>query len=168
MTYDSNFERRIAEQMHSLGFVRCDDYFRQEGTPQQFHDKEGARFCAKPDWHHPALDLYVETKAGTLNSKTTVRTAASAETHRRNYCRMQRRAFNVGDMFTTQWSHSKTKQAIVQRALSPQSMIVVFAEPVPYETMLKYSKAGLVAIHLDALEQYTRYIRLCRYGLPVQ
>lgn len=167
MTYDSQFERRIAPILQSLGFVRSNDYFRLDGSPQQFRDKEGAKFCAKPDWHHPQLNLYVETKAGTLNSKTTVRTAASAEAHRREYCRIQGRAFNVGDMFTTQWSHSKTKQALVQRALTPQHLIIVFERPVPYETMLKYRKAGLVAIHLAALPNFLRYIRLCRYGLPV-
>ncbi|SOZ17068.1 conserved hypothetical protein [Cupriavidus taiwanensis] len=71
-------------------------------------------------------------------------------------------------MYATQFSHSRYKQAIVQRALTPQHLIVVFERPVPYETMLKYAKAGLVAIHLEALPQFLRYIRLCRYGLPVQ
>lgn len=168
MTFDSNYERRIAPTLQSLGFVRCNDYFRLDGSPRQFRDKEGAPFCAKPDFWHPELNLYVETKAGTLNSKTTVRTAASAEAHRHEYCRIQGRAFNVGDMFATQWSHSKVKQATVQRALTPQHLIIVFERPVPYEQMLKYKAAGLVAIHLGALPSFLRYIRLCRYGLPVQ
>ncbi|PWK38674.1 hypothetical protein [Cupriavidus plantarum] len=167
MTYDSRFEQRIAPQLEALGFVRCTDYFQQDGDVRQFHDKEGARFSAKPDFWHPKLDLYIETKAGTLNSKTRVRTAANAEAHRRDHCRIRGKAFNVGDMYATQFSHSRYKQSAVQRALTPQSVIVVFAERVPYATMTAYAKVGMVAIHLDALPQYLHYIQFTRYGLPV-
>ncbi|HWV02969.1 hypothetical protein [Ralstonia sp.] len=166
--YDSAYERSIAPILTALGFIRVSEYYKQGGSPRRFHDSDNAQFCAMPDWWHPELRLYVETKAAMLNDHPTKQAAATAEASRRASCRARRKRFSTYDMLQTQWSHSRYKQATIQRALSPQSMIVVFAEPVPYETMLKYSKAGLVAIHLDALEQYTRYIRLCRYGLPVQ
>lgn len=154
--------------MQSLGFVRCGDFYRVSGNPQGFTDKDGARFSAKPDWWHPALNLYVETKSSDLNSRTTVHTAAKAESRQRQSCALRGKPFGTYDMLQTQWSHSRYKQAAVQSALTPQSMVVVFAEPVPYDLMLKYAKAGLVAIHLDALPQYIRYVQLTRYGLPVQ
>jgi len=168
MTYDSAFERSIAPILEALGFVRCDDLFELDGSPQQFQDKTGATFSARPDWHHPELDLYVETKSGTLNTKTTVKTAASAVARAEHECRLRGQPFGTYHMLQNQWSHSRYKQAAVQSALTPQNMIVVFAERVPYATMMAYAKVGLVAIHLAALPQYLNYIRFVRRGLPFQ
>jgi len=168
MTYDSEFERSIAPTLEALGFVRSNDYFRLDGQLQQFRDKTGATFIARPDWHHAELDLYVETKSGTLNSKTTVKTAASAEARVRRDCSLRGQPFSTYHMLQNQFSHSRYKQAAVQSVLTPQHMIVVFAERVPYATMIGYAKVGLVAIHLDALPQYLQYIRFARHGLPVQ
>lgn len=167
MTFDSAYERQIEPLMSSLGFSRVSSFYKQGGSPQRFHDSDGAQFCACPDWWHPKLRLYVETKCATLNNEPSKRTAAKAEARQRASCRARRKAFSTGDMLATQWCHSVHKQTAVQRALTPQSLIVVFAEPVPYATMLAYKRAGLVAIHLAALPNFLRYIRLCRYGLRV-
>ncbi|KAF7963434.1 hypothetical protein AWV80_09570 [Cupriavidus sp. UYMU48A] len=167
-TYDSAYEARIAPILIVLGFIRVSEYYKQGGSPRRFYDSDNAHFCAMSDWWHPQLRLYVETKSATLNDHPTKQAATTAEAARRASCRARRKKFGTYDMLQTQWSHSRFKQAAVQRALSPQSLIVVFDKPVPYATMIAYAKIGLVAIHLDALEQYTRYVRLCRYGLPVQ
>jgi len=165
MKYDSRFEQRIAPQLEALGFVRCNDHFRQDGDVRQFHDKEGARFSAKPDWHHPKLGLYIETKAGTLNSKTTVRTAANAEAHRRDHCRIQGKAFNVGDMYATQWSHSRSKQAIVQRDLTPQNFVVVFDKAPSWAEAWDCWNAGIVFVPLADLRQFVAARQLQRLGI---
>ncbi|WP_404991289.1 hypothetical protein [Cupriavidus pauculus] len=167
-TFDSAFERSIAPTLEALGFVRSKDYFRLDGQLQQSQDKTRATFSARPDWHHPVLDLYVETKSGTLNSKTTVKTAASAEARARRDCTLRGQRFGTYHMLQNQWSHSRYKQAAVQSARTPQNMIVVFAERVPFDLMMAYAKVGLVAIHLAALGQYLNYIRFVRRGLPVQ
>ncbi|WP_011299442.1 hypothetical protein [Cupriavidus necator] len=167
-TFDSAYEARIAPILMALGFIRVSEYYKQGGSPRRFYDSDNAHFCAMSDWWHPKLRLYVETKQAELNEHPTKQAAATAEAARRASCRGRRKKFGTYDMLQTQWSHSRFKQAAVQRDLSPQSMIVVFDKPVPYATMIAYAKIGLVAIHLDALEQYTRYIHFCRRGLPVQ
>ena len=161
--YDSKFERRIHPLMESLGFIRCDDFYQHP-----FSDKTGQAFRAKADWYHPVLELYAETKSHTLNSKTTLETAGNAEQHQRRHRETKGQAFKRIDQLNTQWAHSKYKQTIVQRSLSPQSMIVVFDKPIPLEEMQAYVKVGLVCVSLSSLKSYLAYIHFVRRGLPLR
>lgn len=158
--YDSAFEKRIAPIMEALGFIRCDDYY-----IVTFQDKKGKTFHAKADWYHPGLKLYVETKCHALNGKTSLETAQNAEQRQRDYRRLKGEAFGVFDQLLTQWCHSKHKQAIVQRTLTPQQMIVVFEKSIPFEEMKAYKKAGLVCISLADLRTYKAYLHFAQRGL---
>ncbi|MCY0855746.1 hypothetical protein [Cupriavidus sp. D39] len=165
-SYDSKFEQRIAPTMLSLGFVRCDDYYNDaSGLPLVFTDKQDAPYRAKPDWHHPRLDLYVETKCHALNNKTSQSTANRALDRQRNY---RGGRLILKDLLNLQWSHSRYKQAGVQFVLTPQNLVVVFDEPIPFDEMLTYKKAGLVAINIDSLRSYLGYIHFARKGLALQ
>jgi len=161
--YDSAFEKRIAPTMEALGFIRCDDYYFCE-----FKDKKGKTFHAKADWYHSGLKLYVETKCHALNSKSSLETAQNAEQRQREYRRIKGEFFGVFDQLETQWCHSKYKQAAVQKALTPQQMIIVFEKSIPLDEMKAYKKAGLVCISLVDLKTYKVYLRLAQKGLRLQ
>jgi hypothetical protein len=152
-TYDSAFEQRIAEQMQSLGFTRCDDFY-----SVTFSDKKGQTFHAKADWYHPGLKLYAETKSHTLNSKKSQQSAEKGVERQRQYRQIKGQPLKLIDLLENQWCHSKHKQAAVQRSLSPQQMIVVFEQSIPIDEMQAYKKAGLVCISLADLHTYKAYL----------
>jgi len=162
-TYDSAFEQRIAEQMQSLGFIRCDDFY-----SVTFSDKKGQTFRAKADWFHPGLKLYAETKSHTLNGKTSQESAEKGVERQRQYRQIKGQPLKLIDLLENQWAHSKHKQAAVQRELTPQQMIVVFEKPIPLDEMKAYKKAGLVCIFLADLQTYKAYLHLGRKGLFLQ
>lgn len=149
--------------MESLGFIRCNDFY-----SVTFSDKTGHPFRARADWYHPGLKLYAETKSHRLNGRTTIQTAQNAESNQRERRRIRGETFSTYDQLLTQWTHSKYKQAAVQRSLSPQQMIVVFEKSIPFDEMQAYKKAGLVCISLADLPSYKAYLHFGKKGLHTQ
>lgn len=149
--------------MEALGFTRCDAYYQIS-----FVDKTGRPFRARADWYHPALDLYAETKNHTLNSKTSQESAEKAIERQQQYRQIKGQPLKLIDLLKNQWCHSRYKQAAVQRALTPQQMIVVFEKSIPIDEMKAYQKAGLVCISLADLPTYKAYLHFGKKGLHLQ
>ena len=155
-TYDSKAEAVAAGELARLGCIRASGPY-----AQTFTDADGATFHACPDFHHPATGLFIEYKAAPLNGRTTKATA-----HRAEASQMQRKGFLTRfDWLQCGWNHSKARQAIVQRELTPQNFVVVFREPPTIAEAVDYSKAGIVFIPLSALPSFLLHARLAKAGI---
>lgn len=73
-SYDSKAEAAASDGFRRLGCISAHSHF----YPHTFIDADGAEFRAKPDFFHPASGLYIEFKAGPLNTKRTKATADKA------------------------------------------------------------------------------------------
>ncbi len=154
--YDSQTEAAVFPEFDRLGCIRASGHY-----PQTFTDTDGTAFRAKPDFFHPASGLYIEFKAAPLNSKTTKATAERAKASQQ-----ARKGFLTGwDWLQCGWNHSKAKQAIVQRVLTPQEFIVVFHQPPTLAEARTYKDAGIVFVPLSALPAYLLYARLAAAGI---
>lgn len=154
--YDSKAEAAASPDFLRLGCIRASGHY-----AQTFTDADGAAFHARPDFYHPAAGLFIEYKAAPLNGRTTKATAERAEASQ-----MQRKGFLTGwDWLQCGWNHSKAKQAIVQRKLTPQNFVVVFNEPPTIPEAMAYVKAGIVFIPLSALPSYLLHARLAKAGI---
>lgn len=154
--YDSKAEAAASFKLAKLGCLRVNDPF-----PQTFTDADGTRFTARPDYFNDRCGLWLEFKAAPLNSKTTKATAERAETRAR-----ERKGWLTSwDWINCQWTHSKFKQAIVQRQLSPQNFIVVFDKPPTIAEARNYEKAGIVFVPLSALPSFLLHARLAKAGI---
>lgn len=157
-TYDSEAEAAAAGELARLGCFRAIGHF-----PQAFTDADGTEFRAKPDFYHPRSDLFIEFKAAPLNGKKTKATADRAMASKQEF----RGSLTLYDFLSNGWNHAKAKQAIVQRVMTPQNLIVVFEKPPTAKEATKYVKAGIVFIPLSALASYLGYVRLLKAGLQV-
>lgn len=154
--YDSKAEEAAAPDFARLGCIRASGHY-----PQTFRDADGTEFRACPDFFHPASGCWIEFKAGPLNSKKTKANADRAIASKQEF----KGSLTLYDWLQHGWHHSKTKQAIVQRQLTPQNFIVVFKEPPTFAQALEYMKAGVVFIPLSALASYLLHARLAKAGI---
>jgi hypothetical protein len=155
-SYDSKAEKAAFPHFQRLGCIRASGHY-----PQRFRDADGTEFRACPDFFHPASGCWIEYKAAPLNSRTTKATADRAEASQ-----LKRKGFLTRyDWLQCGWNHSKAKQAIVQRQLTPQNFVVVFKEPPTIAEAMAYVKAGIVFIPFSALPSYLLHARLAKAGI---
>lgn len=156
--FDSKAEAKAYPFLQSLGFVHITETF-----DCTFSDSEGKEFKAKPDFYHPALDLYLEYKTHPLNTKRSYRTA-------KNACEKMNQKYVKNTTYfklENAWNHSIAKQAIVQKRLSTDKFIVCFDKAIDSKDMDNYCKKGLYVCTLNSIESYLGYILMKLAGFKV-
>jgi hypothetical protein len=154
--FDSKSE---ATASHTFASLSC---LPAKGTlPQTFKDADGIEFHAKADFIHTPTGVLIEYKNAPLNNKKTKRTSDNALESKLKF----RGFLSLWDYICHGWNHSKNKQAIVQKALTPQNFIVVFDKPPALAEAYTYQQAGIVFIPMSALSKYLSYVRLVKAGL---
>jgi len=132
-----------------------------KSTPWAFQDKDGAEFRAKSDFYNPDLNIYVEVKHSSLNSKTSKATADRA------MARIDPVRYRKAPTYyqcKNQWNHSATKQAIVQNSLTPAHFIIVFTGKPDEATLKLIEKRGIDAYSLDRFSWYMLRRELGQYN----
>lgn len=158
--FDSKTEENAHPVFTSLGCVHVgDEYF-----DTTFTDKTGNTFRARPDYYHPASDCYIEFKSATLNSRTSKDNSEKALARAKSSNAFRRNTSDHWDSLNNGWNHSRHKQRIVQKALSPDNFIVVFKDGISTEDMAQYQRLGLVTIPLNALPSWLGFQRLRKAG----
>lgn len=141
-------EQKAFPILSRFGFVPCQDEFFAE----TFFDKEDTEFHAKPDYKHPELNIYVEVKDSSLNSKTSKRMAENAYRRIDPYRLAKSPTYY---QIKNQWNHSAAKQSIVQHTLGgADRFIVVFTGKPDSKTLELIEKHGLHAYSLDKFSLY--------------
>ena len=157
--HDSKTEAKASFKLADLGFLYSNKKF-----DKRFLDPEGTDFGAYDDFYHARYGLHLEWKDAELNG---VKSKATSESQLAGQ-RKRRGGFNVmKDYLDYGFNHSKTKQAIVQAAYTPDRFIVCFAKAPTFPEALSYLKAGIVFCTLASLPSYLGYIRLKQLGLAV-
>lgn len=154
-TFDSKAEAEVYPFLLSLGFVHITETF-----DYTFSDSEGTKFKAKPDFYHPALDLYLEYKTHPLNSKRSYRTAEKA-------CQSMNPQYVTNKTYfhlKHAWNHSLAKQAIVQKKLGTEKFIVCFDKAIDSKDIDRHLSKGLFACTLNSVKSYLTYILMKKAG----
>lgn len=151
----SKTEQKAAPVLATFGFIPCQDFF-----PVTFQDKDGKEFRAKCDFFHPELNIYVEVKDKSLNSKTSKATADKA------MARLDPARYAKSPTYfqcENQWNHSASKQAIVQHHLGPAQFMVVFTGKPDDATLKLIEKRGIDAYGLEKFSWYMLRRELSQY-----
>jgi hypothetical protein len=159
--YDSMAEAAASYRLAELGFSRNGDKFNQI-----FTDAEGTEFHACPDFYHADHDIYLEFKASKLNS---LKTKAGSVKRLNSMAVFRRGAPLPSDNLNYGWNHSKHKQAIIQKALTPARLIICFQDThtPTYDEAIEYMKAGIRFCTVGTLRTYITALRLRKRGVPV-
>lgn len=155
--HDSQPEAKASFRLADLGFLHSGKKF-----DKRFLDPEGTDFGAYDDFFHARYGLHLEFKAADLNG---VKTKASSDKQLEAKKAWRGGSLNMKDYLDYGWNHSKTKQAIVQAAYTPDRFIVCFDKAPPFAEALAYLKAGVVFCTLASLPSYLCYIRLKQLGI---
>lgn len=159
--YDSMAEAAASYRLAELGFSRHSSRF-----TKIFTDAEGTDFHACPDFYHAGYGIYLEFKASKLNG---LKTKAGSMKRLNDIAAYRRGAPLPSENLSYGWNHSKQKQAIVQKELTPARLIVCFqdAHTPTFAEALAYMKAGVWFCTVRTLPTYIAALRLRQRGLPV-
>lgn len=159
--YDSKAEAAVSHRLAELGFGRSCSKF-----SQPFTDSQGTEFHACSDFYHADYGIHLEFKASKLNS---IKTKAGSVKRLNSMAVFRRGEPLPSDNLSYGWNHSKHKQAIVQKALSPARLIICFQDShtPTFAEALEYTKAGILFCTVGTLPTYITALRLRQRGLQV-
>jgi hypothetical protein len=137
--------------------------------PVTFTDDDGASFVARSDFIHEPTGTHFEFKAGPLNSKTTVATAANAEARvmrdeALGFLDPRNRAYRLLD---AQWNHSRHKLAAVVKTMTPAKCILLVKDSPTDKELAKLDRAGIFVRHVGNMRNFGLFLKLAAAGLDV-